>query len=83
MKKSVAVLGLGIFGSRLVDELVDLGADVLIADADKEQVNHYSDKVSYAMSADLSSPEAIKGIGIENMDAVIVSMASCLESSIM
>ncbi|MBQ2602675.1 MAG: TrkA family potassium uptake protein, partial [Oscillospiraceae bacterium] len=83
MKKSVAILGLGTFGKYLAEEFFESGADVLIADNNEESVSQLSDKAAYAMTADLSDPEAIKGLGIEHMDMVIVSMSQSLEPSIM
>ena len=83
MKKSVAILGLGTFGKYLAEEFFESGADVLIADNNEESVALLSDKVEYAMTADLTDPEAIKGLGIEHMDMVIVSMSQSLEPSIM
>lgn len=83
MKKSVAILGLGTFGKYLAEEFFESGADVLIADNNEETVAQLSDKVEYAMTADLTDPEAIKGLGIEHMDMVIVSMSQSLEPSIM
>lgn len=84
MEKSIAVLGLGRFGKRVVEKLIDLDADVLIADNDEEVIAQYAENVSYAITADLSSPETIKALGIGNMDVVIVAMgSSSLEASIM
>ncbi|WP_035798346.1 potassium channel family protein [Butyrivibrio sp. NC3005] len=83
MKKSIAVLGLGRFGKSVITELHECGADLLIADDDEEMIQQYADMASYAVSADLSDPEAIKKLGIGNMDAVVVSMGSSLEASIM
>lgn len=83
MKKSVAILGLGTFGKYLTEEFFENGADVLIADNNVEAVAQLSDKAAYAMTADLADPEAIKGLGLEHMDMVIVSMSQSLEPSIM
>ena len=83
MKKSIAILGMGRFGQFLADELCANGADVLIADNDERIVNQYSGIVSEAIVTNLQDPEAIKNIGLGDMDLVIVSMGSSLEASIM
>ncbi|SFG41401.1 trk system potassium uptake protein TrkA [Lachnospiraceae bacterium C7] len=83
MNKSIAILGMGQFGSYIAEELSDNGADVLIADKNEEIINQYADKVSYAMTAELSDPKAIEAIGLSNMDVVVVAMGDSLESSIM
>ncbi|MCR5484944.1 MAG: TrkA family potassium uptake protein [Clostridiales bacterium] len=83
MGKSVAVLGLGRFGRFVTDELINLGADILVADSDQTAVEHYADKVSYAVKVDLFSADALSELGLENMDVVIVAMGSSLDASIM
>ncbi|MDD6401502.1 MAG: TrkA family potassium uptake protein [Lachnospiraceae bacterium] len=83
MKKSYAVLGMGRFGSSIAVSLSELGADVLAIDSDEELLNRVADKVTCAISIDVRNPEALKSAGISNMDAVIISMAEFLESSIM
>ncbi|MGX8699377.1 MAG: potassium channel family protein, partial [bacterium] len=83
MKKSFAVLGMGTFGKYLTEVLYDAGADVLIADNDVETISQYADKSTYAMTCDLSDPEAIKGLGLEHIDVVVVAMPLSLEPSIM
>ena len=81
--KSYAILGMGRFGRYLADELCANGADVLIADSDEGVINQYASKVSEAIIVNLMDPEAIKKIGLSNMDLVFISMGSSLEASIM
>lgn len=83
MKKSIAVLGLGRFGFFLTQELCKSGADVLVADSDEETVKKVANLTSCAVKADLNDPEVIRGIGLNDVDTVVVSMGSSLESSIM
>ena len=83
MSKSFAVIGLGRFGKKLALSLYDMGAEVLAVDKSPEIVESVSGSVTYAIEADVSNIEAMKGIGINNMDAVVVAMGSDLTSSIM
>ena len=83
MKKSIAVLGMGRFGQFLATELCKNGADVMIVDADEETIRRFSGMVSCAIKADLCDPEAIRSLGLGNVDIAVVSMGSSLESSIM
>lgn len=83
MKKSIAVLGLGRFGQFLTAALAKSGADVLIADDDEETLRKYANSVSCAMKADLTDPEVIRGLGLNGVDTVVVSMGSSLDASIM
>ncbi len=83
MGKSIAVLGLGRYGRKIVEVLSDSDVDVMIADKNESLVSQYSDTVTYAMVGDLSSAETLQGIGLEHMDVVIVDMAKELQASIM
>lgn len=83
MKKSIAVLGMGRFGQFLTEELCKSGADVLVADDDEETVRKVANIVSCAVHADLTDPEIIRGLGLNGVDTVVVSMGSSLEASIM
>ncbi len=83
MNRSFAVLGLGKSGRAVARELAENGAEVIVADKSEELVNSMADDVTVAMIADLTSAEAIKGLGISNVDVVVVTMALSLEASIM
>ncbi|MBR6402789.1 MAG: TrkA family potassium uptake protein [Eubacterium sp.] len=83
MSKSIAVLGLGRFGKKLALGLYENGADVMAVDRDSKLIDSISDKVTYALVADFSDAESIKGLGLEEMDTVVVAMGSDLTASIM
>ena len=83
MKKSVAVLGLGRYGSSVANELMLLGADVLGIDTDPEIIAHMGERLTCAANIDVRDESAMKGIGIGNFDVVLISMAEELESTIM
>ncbi len=81
--KSYAVLGLGRYGRAVAEELVKNGAEVLAVDIDQNNVNNAIKTIPVCKCADISEPEAIKRLGIPNIDVVIVAMASNLEASVM
>lgn len=83
MKKQFAVLGLGSFGSSVALTLENMGYDVLVVDDSYEKIQDISDKVSYAMKADVSDPDAFQALGSRNLDGVVVSISESLEASIM
>lgn len=83
MKKSFAVIGLGIYGSSVAIELSKLGAEVMVIDNDEEKINQVADYVTVAMNIDVRDTYALRNSGISNMDAVIVAMGNYLEPSIM
>lgn len=82
MQKSFAVIGLGRFGSSVARQLYNDGADVMVIDNDIEEVNKIADSVTVATALNVIDTDALKNVGLSNMDAVIVSMADSLEPSI-
>ena len=83
MAKSIAVIGLGRFGRKLAESLYDMGADVMAVDRNPEIIAAISSRVNYAIEADVSSADALIGMGLGTMDVVVVAMGSDLTASIM
>ena len=83
MDKQFAVLGLGSFGSSVALTLENMGCDVLVVDESYEKVQEISDKVSYAVKADVSEPDVLQALGGRNLDGVVVAISESLEASIM
>ncbi len=83
MKKQFAVIGLGNFGYYLACGLFQKGHEVLGIDINPRQVQEIRDQVSRAVIADATDPQALKELELEKMDAVVVSIGSVLNSSIL
>ena len=83
MGRTFAVLGLGRFGKKLALSLYDMGEEVMAVDKNPELVEAVSEGVTYAVEADVSNADALKGINIGGMDTVVVAMGSDLTASIM
>ena len=83
IQKTYAVFGLGRYGQAVAQELVKNGAEVLAVDIDQTTVNNAIETIPVCRCADITEPEAIKRLGIANIDVVIVAMASNLEASVM
>lgn len=81
--KSYAVFGLGRYGLSVAKELATNGADVLAVDFDESIVNSAIADVPFCKCADVTDLEAIKQLGIANVDVVIIAMANNLEASVM
>ena len=71
--KSFCVIGLGNFGFHVARALYEDGHEVVAIDMDREKVQRVQDYVSYAILGDAASKEFLKGQGIGEMDAVVVS----------
>lgn len=83
MTKSVAVLGLGKYGTSLVRALNDMGADVLAVDKEEEIVKEIASCSTAAVCADLLNEENLQKLGLQDMDIVVVAMGESLEASIL
>ena len=82
-KKSFAVIGLGQFGISIVEELVGNGADVIAIDSDEEAVKRISGLLPTVAVANSTDDEALKDLGIKDVDATIVAYGSHIEASIL
>ena len=83
MAKSIAVLGLGKYGTSLVRALNEMGADVLAVDRNETVVNEIADHCTAAICADISNEETLISLGLQDMDIVVVAMAQNLETSVL
>jgi len=81
--KHFAVIGLGNFGFHAAKALFEDGNEVLAIDADKARVQAIDPFSTEAMVLDATDKEAIKSLGFENMDAVIVSTGTKISISIL
>ena len=81
--KSYAVIGLGGFGSNVALALMEEGMEVMVLDSSREKVNAIAPQVTYAMQLDASNEIALKSVGIERMDGVVIAIGENLEASVM
>lgn len=83
MKKSFAVFGLGRFGTSIANALISQGAQVLAVDSNPDVIRKISSQVTCAVSIDVCDSEAVKEVGLDNIDAVVVAMGESLAASVM
>lgn len=83
MKQDYAVIGLGRFGSSICKELSEEGMNVLAIDIDEQKVNEFKNIASFAVIADATDEQALKDIGIKNIDHVIVAIGDNIQASIL
>lgn len=83
MKKQIAILGLGRFGSSVARSLYNLGHDVLAMDKDDARVQGIVGKATYPLTGDCTNDTVLKEIGITDYDAVVVAIGSDIVASVM
>ncbi len=83
MSRSVAVLGLGKFGSSLAESLYSLGMDLMVVDRNPERIRDFVSKSTIAVCANLENEDEIQQLDLKHMDMVVVCMGTSLAPSVM
>jgi len=83
MKKQVAVIGLGRFGSSLARTLHEAGHEVLAIDKNEARVQEIADSVTHAVQADATNESVLTELGLKDFDVAMVAMGSAIESSVL
>ncbi|TKJ35569.1 potassium transporter TrkA [bacterium (candidate division B38) B3_B38] len=69
-----AVLGLGGFGYHVTATLATDGHEVIAIDSNKEKIQSVKEIVTQAILTDATDKETLKAIGIQDVDAAIISL---------
>ncbi|MBG6239604.1 trk system potassium uptake protein TrkA [Mycetocola sp. CAN_C7] len=80
---SVAVIGLGRFGSALALELMANGTEVLGIDGDEETVQGLNGMLTHVVRADATKEESLRQLSVPEFDRVVVAIGSDIQSSIL
>lgn len=83
MARKIAIIGLGDFGRNLAKHLMEKGAEVLAIDDDFEIIEEIKDSVTFAVRLDSTDEKSLKAQGIQEMDAVVVSIGKEFENSLL
>lgn len=81
--KQFAIIGLGSFGLRMLEELLSITNEIIIIDKDKEIIEKYKDIAKAAYITDAINENALRKIIPPEIDAVIVDLGGKIEVSIM
>ena len=81
--KQFAVIGLGNFGFHAAKALFEDGNEVVSIDTDKTRVQAIDPYSTEAIVLDATDNEALKSLGMESMDGVIVSTGASISTSIL
>jgi trk system potassium uptake protein TrkA len=81
--KRFAVIGLGNFGFHVAKALFEDGHEVVAIDVDKGRIQAIDPHSTEAVVVDATEKDALKALGLENMDAVIVSTGTKISTSIL
>jgi len=82
-KKTFAVIGIGRFGLSVVQELIKGGFDVLVLDRNADRIARVAKIATHAVVVDTSDEAALREVGIQSIDHVIVAIGKDIEDSIL
>lgn len=82
-KRSVAVIGLGTFGTTVASELMRFGNHVLGIDITERNVTRVADTLSEALIVDGRDKQALREAGVGNYDVAVVAIGEDLEANIL
>jgi trk system potassium uptake protein len=80
---SVAVFGLGRFGSAVAESLVRQGHDVLAVDERAELVERWADDLTHVVRADATDDQALDQLGVAQFDCAVVAIGADIEASVL
>jgi trk system potassium uptake protein TrkA len=80
---SVAVIGLGRFGTALALELMAAGTEVLGIDGDEDIVQSLNGRLTQVVRADSTKEEALRQLGVHEFDRAVVGIGTDIEASIL
>lgn len=81
--KQYVVFGAGRFGTSVSMTLAESGYEVMVVDSKEDVIQDIAPFVTYAVSADVTDPDALKELGIRNFDVAIVAIGKDMQASIM
>ena len=81
--KQFAIIGLGAFGLRMLEEILTLTNEIIIIDKDRTIIDKYKDVAKAAYVTDVINEKALTKIIPPEIDAVIVDLGGKIEASIM
>lgn len=81
--KRFAVIGLGRFGQQVAQALFEEGNEVIAIDRSQERVQALQTYSTSAIVQDATDSEALRNLGLDEMDAVVVSTGARISTSIL
>lgn len=81
--KSFAVIGLGKFGLAIASYIEQEGGEVIAIDLDPEKIRDYESEFTSAVEADATNIDALKDLGISEVEAAIVAIGTNMAVSIL
>jgi trk system potassium uptake protein len=83
MTQRIFIIGAGRFGVHLATRLSEFGSEIVLADQDPKRVEDLVQDGFHAVEMDAEDQDALKEAGVQEADAVIVSIGENMQGSIL
>ena len=83
MAQRIFIIGAGRFGEHLATRLSEFGSEIVLADRDADRVEDLVQDGFYAVEMDAEDEDALKEAGVQDADAVVVSIGENMQGSIL
>jgi len=83
MAQRIFIIGAGRFGAHLATRLSEFGSEIVLADKDADRVEHLVQEGFHAVEMDAEDQDALKEAGVQEADAVVVSIGENMQGSIL
>lgn len=83
MTQRIFIIGAGRFGVHLATRLSEFGSEIVLADKDPRRVEDLVQDGFHAVEMDAEDQDALKEAGVQEADAVIVSIGENMQGSIL
>lgn len=81
--KQFAVIGLGVFGTSIAQNLMKEGMEVIAIDTAEQNIEAIKNNVTQAAILDSTKEEALQAIDIGKIDCAIIAIGEDMEASVM
>lgn len=82
-KRTIGILGLGIFGIEIVNTLKNYDCDIIAVDNREEHISEVGHCLTQGIIGDITDYSLLQAAGIDTCDVVIVATGSKLEASVL
>ena len=80
--KNMLVIGMGRFGQRLAERLLELKNNVMIVDDNADRINILAPHFTNAQIADCTNPDVLNALGVDTFDICFVTIGEDFQSSL-
>ena len=80
--KSILLIGVGRFGTRMAEKLRELDYEVLAVDRSEERINGVLPLVTEAQIGDAANKDFLATLGVDNFDVCFVTISNDFQSSL-